>query len=357
DQYYVEHPDDLFGRPHEAALVNVSNPHVLRPHLGCAAYELPLTEKDAGMFGPRTSQVVGEMLADGELRERRDRHWWASTRPPAPDVNIRSAGGRPFRIVERETGRLVGSADTARAYQELHPGAIYLHQGETYRVVDLVIEDRVALVGRAPRNEYTQAGVDHDLVVLSEDASSVIGPAGLHVGLVEVTDRVTGYQRKRLPDHMVIEQHDLDLPPQTLVTRAVWYTIDEGLLHGALEPLGVDLELVLGSLHAAEHASIGILPVFAMCDRWDIGGLSTPLHPDTDMPTWFIYDGHPMGAGICDHAFEVAFEHLSATRDRVAACPCEAGCPSCVQSPKCGNFNEYLHKQGALAVLRLLTGG
>ncbi|HEX9766828.1 MAG TPA: DEAD/DEAH box helicase, partial [Nitriliruptorales bacterium] len=245
DQFYVSHPEEFFGRPHEAALVNPSNPHILRPHLGCAAYEHPLTEADHELFGPRTAEVTKEMLADGDLRERRDRLWWASTRPPAPDVNIRSAGGSPYRIVEAGTGRLIGSSDASRAHQELHPGAIYLHQGETFRVTDLILDDRVALVAQHARNEYTQAKVDHDLLVLSVDGQGRVGPGGLYSGLVRVTDRVTGYQRKRLPEGTVIEQHDLELPPQTLVTRAVWYTIDEQLLNDALEPLGLDMELVL----------------------------------------------------------------------------------------------------------------
>lgn len=356
DQFYAQHPDEFFGRPHEAALTNPSNPHILRPHLGCAAWEHPLTDADAKWFGPTSDGLSSEMLEDGDLRERRDRLWWASMRPPAPDVNIRSGGGRPYRIVEASTGRMIGTSDSARVFQELHPGAIYLHQGETWRVEELQIEDRVALMATTTDREYTQAKVDHDLVVLTQDRTSTIGPAGLHTGLVEVTDRVTAFQRKRLPDGEIIERRDLDLPPQTLVTRAVWYTIPERKLHDALEPLGLDMQLVLSSLHAAEHASIGILPVFAMCDRNDIGGLSTALHPDTAEPTWFIYDGHPMGAGICDHAFDVAAEHLSATRDHVSKCPCAGGCPACVQSPKCGNFNDLLDKAGAVAVLKLLTG-
>jgi DEAD/DEAH box helicase domain-containing protein len=231
---------------------------------------------------------------------------------------------------------------------------VYLHQGETYRVDDLILEDHVALVHLESVEEYTQAKTDIDLVVLDSEREGRLGPNGLNHGLVEVTEQVIGYQRRKLPGGDVIETHDLDLPPQRLVTRAVWYTMADASVRRALHGLDDDEDVMLGALHAAEHAGIGILPVFAMCDRWDIGGLSTNFHPDTGDPTIFIYDGHPMGAGISDHAFDVARDHLKATRDHVHNCPCAAGCPSCVQSPKCGNWNEPLHKTGAVRVLDLL---
>ncbi len=357
DQFYVAHPEDFFTKPHEAALLNPGNPHVLRPHLGCAAYEVPLTPEDtAGVFGSAATGLAREMEADGELRERRGRLYWARRRPPAADVDIRSAGGAPFRIVETSTGRLIGTVDGSRAYASVHPGAVYLHQGDTYRVEDLVIADRVALVVEERAQEYTQARTDQDLIVLKEERSGRIGPCELSRGLVEVTERVTGYQRRKLPGGEVIETCELDLPPQTLVTRAVWYTIPEPKLLRALSDVDGPGDLLLGALHAAEHAAIGILPVFAMCDRWDLGGLSTNLHPDTGEPTIFIYDAYPMGAGIAEHAFSVADDHILATMEHVAACPCRDGCPSCIQSPKCGNWNEPLHKVGAVTVLRLIHG-
>jgi DEAD/DEAH box helicase domain-containing protein len=258
--------------------------------------------------------------------------------------------------VERGTGRLIGTVDGVRANSTVHPGAIYLHQGESYRVDDLVIEDRVAVVEPYGAEEYTQAKTDTDLVVLATEQEGSLGDCGLYHGLVEVTDQVIGYQRKQLPGGEVLEVAELDLPPQRLVTRAVWYTIPGELLDIALDGIHGDLDVLLGSLHAAEHAAIGILPVFAMCDRWDIGGLSTNYHPDTGLPTIFIYDGYPMGAGISDHGFTVAVDHLGRTRDHVERCPCASGCPACVQSPKCGNWNEPLHKQGAVRVLSLLIG-
>ena len=355
DQYYATHPDRFFAKPHEAALVNPANPHLLRPHLGCAAYEMPLTTGDTSVFGPDTEALASELVADGALRERRDRLYWARRRPPAPDVDIRSIGGSPYRIVEASTGRLIGTVDAARAFGTVHPGAIYVHQDETYVVEDLRIDERVALVRAESTREYTQARSDSDLVILDTEREDTLGRVGLRYGLVEVTEHVVGYQRKRPPSGDVVERVDLDLPPQTLVTRAVWYTIPETMLMRAIRPLEGD-DVLLGALHAAEHAGIGILPVFAMCDRWDIGGLSTNLHPDTGEPTIFIYDGYPQGAGISEHAFEVAREHLSATADHVSACPCRDGCPSCVQSPKCGNGNEPLHKAGAVVVLDLITG-
>jgi DEAD/DEAH box helicase domain-containing protein len=355
DQYYAAHPNDFFAKPHEAALVNPDNPHVLGPHIGCAAYELPLTEPDKHMIGGEQLEEIAKVLVErGDLRERRGRLYWARTHPPAPATDIRSAGGQPFRIVERTTGRLIGTTDAARAFASVHAGAIYLHQGETYRVEDLRIDERVALVDLEDVEEYTQAKTDTDVVVLETEETGPLGACRLSRGLVEVTEQVVGYARLRPPGADVIETHELDLPPQRLVTRAVWYTIPDPLLRRALRGLEDDAYTFLGSLHAAEHAAIGILPVFAMCDRWDIGGLSTNYHPDTGDPTIFIYDGYPMGAGICDHAYTVARDHLGATRTHVNDCPCAAGCPACVQSPKCGNWNEPLHKQGSIRVLDVL---
>jgi DEAD/DEAH box helicase domain-containing protein len=294
------------------------------------------------------------MVDAGVLRERRGRLFWARSHPPAPAVDIRSAGGTPYRIVENGTGRVIGTVDESRSHATVHPGAVYLHQGETFRVDELVVADRVAIVSPHGEDEYTQPKSDTDLVVIETEKGSTLGACGLFHGLVEVTEQVIAYQRKRLPGGEVIEIKELDMPPQRLVTRAVWYTIPERYLYRGLRDLEGD-DVLLGSLHAAEHAAIGILPVFAMCDRWDIGGLSTNFHPDTGWPTIFIYDGYPMGAGISDHAFTVASDHLMATRDHIERCPCVAGCPACVQSPKCGNWNEPLHKAGAIRVLEILV--
>ena len=357
DQYYVANPNDFFAKPHEAALVNPDNPQILGPHIGCAAYELPLSlDTDAAVIGgDMLAPVVEAMVEAGDLRPRRDRYYWSRPHPPSQAVDIRSMGGAPFRIVEAGTGRVIGTVDAARALNTVHPGAVYLHQGDSYRVEELVIEDRVAIASAHGEEEYTMAKTDTDLVVLATEASEPLGVCTVSRGLVEVTEQVVGYQRRRLPGGDVIEVHELDLPPQRLVTRAVWYTIDDTLLRRALRGLdGEDFDVLLGSLHAAEHAGIGILPVFAMCDRWDIGGLSTNYSPDTGDPTIFIYDGYPMGAGIAEHAYLVVREHLQATRDHVERCPCATGCPSCVQSPKCGNWNEPLHKAGAVRVLDLL---
>ncbi len=356
DQYYVGAPNDFFAKPHEAALLNPGNLHVLAPHIGCAAYEIPLSvETDAETIGGQAlAALAAGMVAAGDLRERRGRLYWARPHPPAPSVDIRSTGGAPFRIVERGTGRLIGTVDGVRAQSTVHPGAIYLHQGESYRVDDLVFEDRVAVVEPHGAEEYTQAKTDTDLVVLATEQYGSLGDCGLFHGLVEVTDHVIAFQRRQLPGGEVLEVQDLDLPPQRLVTRAVWYTLPDALLESSLRGLAGGFDTMLGSLHAAEHAAIGILPVFAMCDRWDIGGLSTNYHSDTGLPTIFIYDGYPMGAGISDHAFTVAVEHLGRTRDHVERCPCATGCPACVQSPKCGNWNEPLHKEGAVGVLSLL---
>jgi DEAD/DEAH box helicase domain-containing protein len=313
-------------------------------------------EADAEVIGGDALAPIAETMVEaGLLTPRRNRLYWAKQQPPAPSVDIRSAGGAPFRIVEGGTGRIIGTVDASRAHRNVHPGAVYLHQGDTFRVTDLVDEDRVAVVEAFGEEEFTQPKVDTDVTVLQTEREGTLGACGLFHGLVEVTEQVIGYQRKKLPGGDVIETVELEMPPEKLVTRSVWYTIPEAVLYPALGEIGDDVMDMLGSLHAAEHAGIGILPVFAMCDRWDIGGLSTNFSPDTGWPTIFIYDGYPMGAGISNHAFDVAVEHLTATRDHIRDCPCASGCPACVQSPKCGNWNEPLHKEGAVRVLSLLV--
>jgi DEAD/DEAH box helicase domain-containing protein len=375
DHYLLTHPDQLWGRPVEAAIADVTNPYVLGPHLRCAAWELPLasgepTERGSRSFGlgdldNAAAPLIARDLADGVLRERRGRVYWAGRGSPATAVSIRSAG-QPFAIVEADTGVLVGDVDGARAYRTVHEGAVYLHQGETYRVRRLDLDRRTALVERYFGDEYTRPRADTDLTVLEvlEEAPcwgprtgagdsglgavDASGPCRMMRGRVEVTTTVLAYERRRLFTDEPLGLVDLDLPPLRLVTQALWLVVPPEVRDRA----GLRNDRVPGSLHAAEHAAIGLLPLFAMCDRWDIGGVSTPWHPDTGDATIFIYDGYPGGAGISERGFQTGARHLRATLDAITACPCATGCPSCVQSPKCGNGNEPLDKDGAAALLR-----
>ncbi|MDQ1437356.1 MAG: box helicase protein [Acidimicrobiaceae bacterium] len=352
DQWFVAHPRELFTRSPEPAVINVSNPFVLDPHIACAAYERPLGPADEEFWGDDLDEAVARLVRDDRLVVRRGRAVHAGRPSPASTVSLRTGSNDEFRIVvgggAGESMRLVGTVEGARAFTSVHEGAIYLHQGQHYRVVRLDMDDRAAWVETADPDYYTQARSETDVRVLSAEQTVSVGRARLSIGAVEITEQVTGYRKKALGTGEVLGDVDLDLPPTVLTTRAFWYTVDERLLLQA----GVVAASVPGTLHAAEHAGIGMLPLFTICDRWDVGGVSTAWQVDTGLPTIVIYDGYPGGAGIAELGFAAGRRHLEATLEAVAACPCERGCPSCVQSPKCGNLNEPLDKSGAIALLR-----
>ncbi|MFD3870394.1 DEAD/DEAH box helicase [Streptomyces sp. NPDC058623] len=352
DTYLVHHPEALFRQPVEATVLDPDNPYVLAPHLCAAAAELPLTESDLDLFGPAAHGLLPQLEA-AKLLRRRATAWHWTRRERASDLtDIRGGGGRPVQIVEAGTGRLLGTVDEAASHTAVHDGAVHLHQGRTYLVKHLDLEDSVALVEEANPPFSTTARDTTAISILETETEIPWGAARLCFGSVEVTNQVVSYLRRKLITGEVLGEAKLDLPPRTLRTRAVWWTVTEDQLDEAR----INPEILGGALHAAEHASIGLLPLFATCDRWDIGGVSVPLHPDTLLPTVFVYDGHPGGAGFAERAFHTARAWLTATRDAIAACECEAGCPSCIQSPKCGNGNDPLHKRGAIRLLtRLLT--
>lgn len=346
DTYLVHHPEALFGRPVEATVLDPDNPYVLAPHLCCAAAEAHLREADLDLFGGDAARpVLDALVAAGALRRRPTGWYWTAGGRPA--VDLRGTGGPPVSVVESSTGRLLGTVDAASAHAQVHQGAVYLHQGLSYVVETLDLADATALVHADEPDWTTHARDVTDLTVHSVRSYVDAGPVGLFLGDVEVTAQVVSYQRRRLGTREIIDTHPLDLPPRQLHTVAAWFTISPRALSAA----GVEAPDVPGALHAAEHAGIGLLPLVATCDRWDIGGMSTALHPDTGAPTIFVYDGHPGGAGFTERGYRAASRWLDATRTAIAECACETGCPSCVQSPKCGNGNEPLDKVGAVAVL------
>jgi DEAD/DEAH box helicase domain-containing protein len=265
-------------------------------------------------------------------------------------VSLRSGSSGEFHIIDTDRDELVGTVDDGRAFTAVHPGAVYLHRGQAYAVTELDLERRQARVREVDGAEYTQPRSDIDIRVLAVERERAVGRSRLHLGSVEVVTRVTGYQRRDGRTRRIVANETLDLPEQRLVTRAFWYTVDDDLLAGDAS-VSAD---VAGSLHAAEHAAIGLLPLFTICDRWDVGGVSTPRHHDTGRATIFVYDGYPGGAGIAELGWESGAEHLRATVDLIEDCKCLDGCPSCVQSPKCGNGNEPLDKAGAAALLRAI---
>ncbi len=352
DTYLVSHPEALLGRPVEATVFDPANPYVLGPHLCAAAQEIPLTEADLPLFGETSREVVDALTAGGLLR-RRPRGWFWTDRRRASDLaDIRSAGGSPVQLVEAETGRVVGTVDAASSHATAHPGAVYVHRGETYLVRSLDLEEHVAVIDRADPDYSTTARELTDISIVEEREQARWGDCRLSFGTVDVTHQVVAFLRRRQPGGEVLGEEPLDLPPRSLRTAAVWWTVpDHALVEAGFA--GGDLP---GAAHAAEHCSIGLLPLFATCDRWDIGGVSTAVHPDTGRLTVFVYDGHPGGAGFAERGFRAARAWLTATRDAIVSCACEDGCPSCIQSPKCGNQNNPLDKAGAAALLDLLLG-
>ncbi|MDQ3406346.1 MAG: DEAD/DEAH box helicase [Actinomycetota bacterium] len=352
DTYLVHHPEAVLDKPIEATVTDPGNPYVLAPQLACAAAELPLTLDCLNAFGGDSARaVLDDLVADGHLRKRPNGWYWTSRDRPHAAVDIRGSGGEQIVVVEADSGRMLGTVNAGNACATVHQGALYLHQGSSYVVDELDLEACLALVHAQNPDWSTSPREVVDITVLSTASEHRFGGVTVCLGEVAVTSQVVGYLR-RLPSGEVLDQIPLDLPSQTLRTRAVWYTIDEKLLTGkGSGHTGLDPGAVPGALHAAEHAAIGLLPLFATCDRWDIGGVSTAMHPDTGRPTVFVHDGHPGGAGFADRGHAALVPWLTATHDAIAACECPAGCPSCVQSPKCGNGNEPLDKSGAIAVL------
>jgi DEAD/DEAH box helicase domain-containing protein len=351
DTYLVRHPEILLRHPVEATVLDPDNPYVLGPHLCAAAAELALTEPDLDIFGPAARTVTDDLTRAGRLR-RRPAGWYSMRRDAAGrhGTGLRGAGLAPVRVVEESTGRLVGTVDEPSAHLIVHEGAVYVHQGDSYLVRTLDTGDGVALVEPDEPGYLTTARDVTEVEVRGELRSVAWGQAMVRFGDVQVTRQVVSFVKRRTDTGASLGETPLDLPPRYLLTRAVWWTVSEEQA-GALAVAGIDLG---GAAHAAEHASIGLLPLFATCDRWDIGGVSAARHPATGKLTVFVYDGHDGGAGFAERGFGAAADWLRATRQAIAGCDCEAGCPSCVQSPKCGNANHPLSKRGAVALLDTL---
>lgn len=356
DTYLVHHPGALLDKPIEQVVIDPANPYVLGPQLLCAAAELPLTRSEVAQLGAES--VVDSLVADGLLRRRSERYFPAPGLDPHPTVQIRGSTGGSVVIVESDTGRLLGSVDAARAPATVHPGAVYLHQGESYLVDRLDDDAQIAFVHAEDPGYGTFARATTQIDVTGEGERRQFGSVSLGLVPVVVTRQIVGYLR-RLPTGEVLDFVELDLPPATLPTTAVVYTLTDEVLVDS----GIAETQIPGALHAAEHAAIGLLPLVASCDRGDIGGLSTAVGPAElgGLPSVFVYDGYPGGAGFAERGFRAAADWLSATAATIESCECPQGCPSCVQSPKCGNGNEPLDKGGAVRVLRLvlreLAGG
>jgi DEAD/DEAH box helicase domain-containing protein len=351
DQFFCRHPDEFLDRPVERAILDHESDEIFLAHLEAAAYELPLTPEDADAFGPRWEDRAQRLVQLGRLRERGGRYLPRGPGYPATRIALRSASADSVAIVESEEGEVIGTVESARACSSVHPGAVYLHMGTPYEVEDLNLRDQRAVVRRFWGDWYTQPKRESETWIEEVRDRRVACGVELSFGVVSVTDQVVAYQKKKVTDNSVLDLLTVDLPEQQFVTQALWYELPDPLYKEEFP-----LEILQGSLHAAEHGQIAVLPLIAMCDRWDIGGLSTAYHQQTGRPTIFIYDGHPGGVGITRVGFD-RFEALVGDALRlISECRCERGCPSCVQSPKCGNLNEPLNKRGALELLGRMAG-
>jgi len=352
DQYFMHHSDYFFGKSVENALINSENPNILKPHLLCAAWEQPLKLADYDLFGSTFDRAVTELENEGRLH-RSNNKWYPTPNiaHPAKDINIRSVSGEQYAVLDASCGyEVLENVDSSMAFFQLHQGAVYLHQGESYLVQELDLEKHIAVVIPTTVNYYTQPKDFTNISVLSIEASKWIGEVKVCLGIVDVTTTVIGFKRKMQFTEEVIDEQYLSLPPQRFVTQGIWFELPQEIV----ERMGQEGFDLAGGLHAAEHTAIAILPLFAFCDRNDIGGVSTQLHVDTGKPTIFIYDAYPGGIGIVAKGFEVIQELWRTTLWTIEECPCEEGCPSCIQSPKCGNNNEPLDKKAAEVMLRLM---
>jgi DEAD/DEAH box helicase domain-containing protein len=350
DQFFCRHPEEFLGRPVEAAILDHANEQIASRHLIAAAYELPLSEDDDEVFGDGWRERAERLVAAGELRGVGGRLLPRRAEFVANRIALRSASADSVAVIERDAGEMLGLVEAERAFTTIHPGAVYLHLGRSYEVDRLDIEERRAIVSRFDGDWYTRPKKETEIYVERVHEQRQVAGVQLNFGEVSVTEQVIAFQRVSVADQEPIDIVALELPEQNFVTQALWYVLPDRLT------AKLPSDALLGSLHATEHSQIAVLPLIAMCDRWDIGGLSTNVHFQTGRATIFVYDGHPGGVGITRRGYE-EFERLLGDAERlIAECPCESGCPSCVQSPKCGNLNEPLHKAGALELMGLMRG-
>lgn len=350
DAYYFDHPELLFDEPVEPTILHPDNPYVLGPHLAAAAQERPLTETDTHWFGPSMIDIAGRLATQGTLRRRSGGWFWTGPDRAVDTIQLRGSGEPETDIVEADSGRVLGTVDHAAADGTVHPGAVYLHQGETFLVDVLDHQMGEALVHSDQPGYYTQPKNSNDIEIVNELTDRPFGAARLHFGDVDVFSQVIGYLRRDELTGEVWDETPLEMPQRRLRTRAVWWTLDQA----GTADTNLTAARLGSAAHAAEHAAIGLLGAYAACDRWDIGGLSTVIHPDTGELTVFVHDGNAGGAGFAERGFQIAEKWWGATLERLQSCRCLDGCPTCVVSPKCGNANQMLDKAAAITLLETL---
>lgn len=352
DAYLFDHPELIFDRPVEQTVLHPHNPCVLGPHLAAAAQEAPLKPSDARWFGVTMGRLARQLTEQGLLRSRPSGWYWTRPERAVDAIDLRGAIGRPVEIIEDGSGRVIGSIDRGAADRTVHEGAVYLHQGEQWLVTRYLPGESVVFAQQVSLPYHTQALGTSDVHIIREDARRVCGRGIVCQGEVELTGQVLSYLRRDSITGDVWDETPLDLPVHRMTTRSMWWLIPDEVV----SRLAFSAVRLGAAAHAAEHTAIGLLPAFAPCDRWDIGGLSTVLHPDTDGCTIFVHDGAPGGAGFAERGFEVADDWWRATLERLTNCACDGGCPNCCVSPKCGNGNQMLDKDSAAELLQVLLG-
>ncbi|MDB9822179.1 DEAD/DEAH box helicase [Deltaproteobacteria bacterium] len=354
DQYFMKRPDDLFGRSYEAAILDPNNPYVIEAHLPCAAHENPVTIGDKKDWGDNLSVHLEKLEMEGKLTRTADNRkpiWYSTKSRPHGQVDIRS-GGSTYTIFEKETGQAIGSIDGIRAFKECHPGSIYLHMARQYLVDSLDIDKKDIVVHRSDLNYFTLVRAEKDTEIIKVNRSRPEGQFIVREGVLKVTEKVVGYEKRAMPGQELMGVFPLELPQQTFETIGFWVEI-EPVINRLMDEKGLHL---IGGIHAIEHAMIGIFPLFALCDRNDIGGICYTYHPQVEKSAIFIYDGYPGGVGLAQRGYEVVFDLLQKTLDHVRNCECDEGCPSCIHSPKCGSGNKPLDKAAAVTILDFLLG-
>jgi DEAD/DEAH box helicase domain-containing protein len=345
DQYFMKHPEDFFGRPHEQAIIDLHNQYISLGHIMCASSELPLTEKDREFF-PALFQESVQALERQNLVRKTFQGWvYSGTARPVAIINLDSISDKTVTVTCN--GSILETLALTKAYEEVHAGAVLLHQGETYLTEELDLNNLTAKVRREDVSYYTEAKKTVDVAIKNKLKEKQIG---VTVGLGELLTTETYHEYVVKTYDEIVDRKPLYLPPLSFATVGMWFIIPPEIRQ-KIEDSGLDFD---GGIHAVEHAMIAMSPMFAMCDRWDIGGLSTPLHPDTGCPTIFIYDGFEGGIGISETLYAKVTELWGKTLELVKNCECQDGCPSCIYSPKCGNENEPLDKKAAVIILQKL---
>ncbi len=349
DQYFLSHPREFFRSGYETPIIDPFNPRIFAEHLLCAAAELPLSSEDEKMFSPGMSRILKILVARGQIL-RKGKKWFSRSRRPQRRISIRSIG-QSYTIIGSLEGKVIGGVSETRVFQECHPGAIYLHKGKQYQVVKLDPEKKNVYVEEVDSDYYTECTTVEEVEILEETKKKELTQFTVKLGRVKVTSQVVSFEKKRTATQVLLGEHPLSLPPQVFQTYSLWIEISPSLV-SSIHKEGLDLA---GGIHALEHASISLFPLFAMCDRWDVGGVTYPFHFQTGEATIFIYDGYPGGVGLAGRAYEVVEKLLEAAFRLIGDCPCERGCPSCIQSSKCGNRNKPLDKEAALKIISGLT--